>query len=111
MTKGLEVRSRASQERTVLAPEELGLDSRAEFRREAFARLDGIPKGRGRLVIDVSSTKAVDSTGLGVLIMIQRRAAQRRVSVSLRGASEELRFLLVLTKLEGLFEVEPLKKS
>jgi len=111
MTKGLQVRSRASQERIVLAPVELGLDSRAEFRREAFARLDGIPKGGGRLVIDVSTTRSVDSTGLGALIMIQRRAAQRRLSVLLRGASEELRFLLVLTKLDGLFEIEPLRRS
>ncbi len=100
------MKRRASEERILVAPEELGLDSRAEFRREALARLESLPKGAGRLVIDVSSTESVDSTGLGALIMIQRRAAQRRIAVSLRGARPELRFLLDLTKLDDLFELE-----
>jgi anti-anti-sigma regulatory factor len=104
------MRTRPSQERIVLAPEELGLDSRTQFRSDAFARLEGIPKGGGRLVIDVSSTQSVDSTGLGALIMVQRRAAQRRIPVLLRGANKELCFLLSLTKLEGLFELESVEE-
>src|SRR3989449_10885924 len=39
-------------------------------------------------------------------MLIQRRAAERRLTVCLRGANEELRFLLVLTKLDDLFELE-----
>jgi anti-anti-sigma factor len=104
MARGVVARSRVSEERIVLAPQELGLDSRLEFRKEALAQLAGIPRGGGRLVIDVTSTQSVDSTGLGVLIMILRRAEQRRISVALKGVSEELRFLLALTKLENLFE-------
>jgi anti-anti-sigma factor len=68
--------------------------------------LDQLPEGAGRLVIDLSATRAVDSAGLGTLMLIQRRAAERRVAVALRGANEELRFLLVLTKLDDLFELE-----
>jgi ABC-type transporter Mla MlaB component len=48
----------------------------------------------------------VDSAGLGALMLIQRRAAEKRQTVCLRGANEELRFLLVLTKLDDLFELE-----
>lgn len=106
MVGGLEVREMVLEERVVVAPEELGLESRNEFRREAFSRVDHMRRGAGRLVIDLSATRSVDSTGLGALIMVQRRAAQRRVHVTLRGVNEELRFLLVLTKLEDLFEVE-----
>jgi anti-sigma B factor antagonist len=106
MVGGLEVREMVLEERVVVAPEELGLDSRNEFRREAFSRVDHMRRGAGRLVIDLSATRSVDSTGLGALIMVQRRAVQRRVHVTLRGVNEELRFLLVLTKLEDLFEVE-----
>jgi anti-anti-sigma factor len=58
------------------------------------------------LVVDLTATRSVDSSGLGVLIMIQRRAAQRRLRVALRGVNDELRFLLTLTKLEDLFQVE-----
>jgi anti-anti-sigma factor len=68
--------------------------------------LDELPEGSGRLVIDLSATKQVDSAGLGALMMIQRKAAERRQTVCLRGPNEELRFLLVLTKLDDLFELE-----
>jgi anti-anti-sigma regulatory factor len=49
----------------------------------------------------------VDSAGLGVLVLVRERAAERRWTVCLRGASEELRFMLVLTRLENRFEFEP----
>lgn len=93
-------------DRTLTAPEALGLDSRVTFRRSASALLDELPEGSGRLVIDLSATKQVDSAGLGALMMIQRKAAERRQTVCLRGPNEELRFLLVLTKLDDLFELE-----
>ena len=46
------------------------------------------------------------AAGLGALMLIQRRAAERRQVVVLRNASEEIRFLLVLTKLDDLFQLE-----
>ncbi|HUL49572.1 MAG TPA: STAS domain-containing protein [Gemmatimonadales bacterium] len=88
------------------APEELGLESRTAFRRAAGELLDQLPEGAGRLVIDLSATRGVDSAGLGALMLVQRKAAERRLSVCLRGANDELRFLLVLTKLDDLFELE-----
>jgi anti-anti-sigma factor len=65
-----------------------------------------MPEGTGRLVIDLSHTRHIDSAGLGALMLIQRRAAERRQAVVLRNANEEIRFLLVLTKLYDLFHVE-----
>lgn len=94
-------------ERKLAAPETLGLETRAEFRLAAVEVLEGLPEAGGRLVIDLSATRHVDSSGLGVLMLIQRRAAERRQSVALHNASEELRFLLMLTKLDDLFELEP----
>jgi len=93
-------------EKALAAPEELGLESRTTFRRAASELLEQLPEGAGRLVIDLSGTRAVDSAGLGALMLVQRKAAERRVSVCLRGANEELRFLLVLTKLDDLFDLE-----
>ena len=80
-------------EKTIAAPERLDLESRTVFRRAAGEVLD-------------LGTRSVDSAGLGALMLIQRKAAERRQTVCLRGANEELRFLLVLTKLDDLFELE-----
>jgi len=100
------VKSTSSEERVITAPVELDLDSRLYFRGEALRCVAGMRRGAGRLVVDLTATRSVDSSGLGVLIMIQRRAAQRRLRVALRGVNDELRFLLTLTKLEDLFQVE-----
>ena len=93
-------------EKVLAAPELLSLETRTTFRRAAGDLLEQMGEGAGRLVIDLSGTRHVDSAGLGALMLIQRRAAERRLTVCLRGANEELRFLLVLTKLDDLFELE-----
>jgi ABC-type transporter Mla MlaB component len=95
-----------STERVLAAPETLGLETRGSFRQEAVAMLDQLPEGLGRLIVDLDRTNRVDSAGLGALMLVQRRAAERRQIVALRHASDEIRFLLALTKLIDLFEME-----
>jgi anti-anti-sigma factor len=92
--------------RELSAPEELGLESRGQFRDAATSLVHQLPEGQGELVIDLSRTRRVDSAGLGTLMLIQRQAAARRNTVRLRGVSDEVRFLLVLTKLDDLFVLE-----
>ena len=93
-------------ERGLAAPETLGLNTRVEIREAARHLLEELPVGTGRLVIDLSSTRSIDSAGLGALMLIQRMAAERRQTVLLRRPSEEIRFLLVLTKLAELFHFD-----
>ena len=100
------MRSHHDAERAMIAPETLGLDTRVEIRKAAVRLLEEMPEGASRLVIDLARTRHVDSAGLGALMLIQRRAAERRQVVVLRNASEEIRFLLVLTKLDDLFQLE-----
>ncbi len=93
-------------ERGLSAPDTLGLESRVEVRTAATQLLEDMPEGTGRLVIDLGRTRHIDSAGLGALMLIQRTAAERRQAVVLRNPSEEIRFLLVLTKLYDLFQIE-----
>ena len=92
--------------RGLSAPDTLGLETRVQIRKAAFQLLEEMPEGAGQLVIDLGQTRHIDSAGLGALMLIQRRAAERRQSVVLRHPNEEIRFLLVLTKLYDLFQVE-----
>jgi anti-anti-sigma regulatory factor len=93
-------------ERGLSAPDTLGLETRVEVRKAAIQLLEDMPEGGGRLVLDLGRTRHVDSAGLGALMLIQRVAAERRQTVVLRDPSEEIRFLLVLTKLYDLFQIE-----
>ncbi|HET9064850.1 MAG TPA: STAS domain-containing protein [Gemmatimonadales bacterium] len=92
--------------RVLSAPGDLGLATRGAFRDAANELLDELPEGSGELVIDLGPTRTVDSSGLGALIMIQRHATDRRQRIVLRGVGPELEYLLVLTKLDDLFEFE-----
>ena len=97
------------EESLVRAPAQLTAQTRGPFRDEALMAVAGLADGRrgARLVIDLSDTVQIDSAGLGTLVMLQLRVAEHRHSVVLRGASEEVRFLLLMTKLDDRFEIEP----
>src|SRR5207245_8832612 len=89
-------------EKTIAAPERLDLESRTAFRRAAGEVLDLLAEGAGRLVIDLSGTRSVDSDGLGALMLIQRKAAERSQTECMSGAIDELRLLLELHILDAL---------
>ena len=93
-------------ERGLSAPDTLGLESRVEIRKAAIQLLEEHARRHRAAVIDLGRTRHVDSAGLGALMLIQRAAAERRQTVVLRNPNEEIRFLLVLTKLYDLFHVE-----
>lgn len=92
-------------ERSITAPNELGLETRVSFREAAIAELDGLPDG-GTLNVDLARTARVDSAGLSTLMLIQRRAAEHSQRIVLRHTSDEIRYLLALTQLTDLFELE-----
>jgi anti-anti-sigma regulatory factor len=89
----------------VAAPAWLGRETRAQFRRQALESSHALGPGLP-LVIDFAATQHVDSGGLGALVLVQRRAAELRRVVHLRDAPEELRFLLVMTRLDDRFVFE-----
>jgi len=92
--------------RVARAPEVLGLDTRGEFRDSAVELLEQLPEREGVLIIDFAGTRRIDSAGLGALMLVQRKAAERLQRILLRNLRDEFRFLLVVTKLDDLFEIE-----
>ncbi len=94
---------------TVTAPVQLGAQTRGPFREDALRAIEQLGEAEpgGRLVIDLAETQRIDSAGLGTLVMLQLRAAEKRHTVCLKGVSEEMRFLLLMTRLEDRFDIEP----
>jgi ABC-type transporter Mla MlaB component len=90
-------------DRSMVAPSELGLQTRSAFRESAYEELASLTDG-GTLRIDLAATRKVDSAGLSALWLIHRRAAERMQRVVLCNARDEVRYLLALTELDGLFE-------
>ena len=89
----------------LVAPEKLIAATRAEFRANALAHLAALGANATAMVIDFGNTAEIDTSGLGVLVLVQKRAKERGLSTRLRRAPERVRNLLKLTMLDFLFEL------
>ena len=89
----------------LVAPERIIAATRSEFRGVAIEFLESLSPDSQTLVIDMSSTVELDASGLGILVLIQKRAKERGLSTRLRQTPERVRNLLKLTMLDFLFEL------
>ena len=88
------------------APVQLISETRAEFRTVALAyveRLGSTPTSVA--TVDLSQTIEVDASGLGILVLLQKRAKEMGMTLRLAQLPSKVRYLLVLTKLDHLFEI------
>lgn len=98
--------SAVMSDRTLKAPLRLVIDTRSQFRDAAVRRLVELPDDEPRLVIDMAGMREIDTTGLNVLMLIQRRAASLRKRVRLQEADPQIRSILELARLADLFEFD-----
>jgi anti-anti-sigma regulatory factor len=89
----------------LVAPERLIASTRGDFRSAALAHLEQLPAGGTVMVIDMVQTVEIDAAGLGILVLVQKRAKERGRSTILRRTPERVRNLLTLTMLDFLFEL------
>lgn len=89
------------------APARLTADSRFEFRRAVLEMLEqAVKQGLNSVDVDLGGTVEMDASGLGVLVLLQKRARERGVSVRLAHAPRHIHDTLRLTRLDSLFEVQ-----
>ena len=87
------------------APERIISETRAEFRRTALEFIEKVHAEHGAsAAIDLSRTVEVDASGLGILVLVQKRARELGVTLVLSKTPTQVRYLLTLTKLDHLFE-------
>lgn len=89
------------------APNRLVAETRVDFRSAAMEGLErAAMAGESSLKIDMGETADVDASGLGTLVVVQKRARERGLATSLVRTQGGVRSLLAATKLEGLFEFQ-----
>ena len=92
---------------TISAPDRLVSETRLDFRSAALCHLERITqKNATRLLIDLQTTTEIDASGLGVLVLLQKRARERMIATRLLHAPVAVKEMLALTKLEYLFELQ-----
>ena len=90
----------------IVAPRQLITATRGEFRREALELIDRAVLGRtGSVAVDLSFTTEIDASGLGMLILLQKRAREQGLTTRLLNVGSHVLRLLTLTKLDYLFDL------
>ena len=65
-----------------------------------------IEKGHKNITINLGGVDYIDSSGLGTLVVIQKRALQNGGSVVIKGLRSLVKDLFVLTRLDKVFEIQ-----
>ncbi|NJQ06614.1 STAS domain-containing protein [Streptomyces lonarensis] len=89
---------------------ELVVGGRLDVRSAADARSalhDAVDSGHGDLVLDLRELDAWDSTGLGVIMGVHRRAGRCGRRLVLREVPPRMRRLLVATRLHRILTITP----
>lgn len=67
--------------------------------------LEYFAKGHKNFLIDLSQVDYIDSSGLGVLVALQKRALEQQGVLQLHGLSGVVKELFELTRLNKIFEI------
>jgi len=93
-------------QRVFTAPSLLTTDHRLEFRRLALEALEiVVSSGQKAVEINLGAVIEIDASGLGVLILVQKRARERGLRLRLLDVPHAVGPLLDATRLEPLFEI------
>lgn len=87
---------------TVAVEGQLVVGNRADFKQLVF---DQIESGARRILLDFSGTAYIDSSGLGALVSLAKRARDEGGALHITGLNEDLRTLFELTRLDTLFKL------
>jgi anti-sigma B factor antagonist len=82
---------------------EIDMASAPELQRACMAAVDD---GAKKVILDTSGVTFIDSTGLGVIIALQKRLRAEGGEASIRNPSSVLRRLIQVTNLDRVVPVE-----
>lgn len=88
------------------APMQLVSETRAAFRADALAYVERLGAAQAPVAtVNLGETLEVDASGLGILVLLQKRSKELGMPLRLAQVPSKVRYLLVLTKLDHLFEL------
>lgn len=88
-------------------PPHLTTETRVEFRTEALQALDAaFAAGAASVELDLSAVVDIDASGLGVLVLLQKRARERSMRVRLHAVPSAVERLFEETRMGPLFDIE-----
>ncbi|HKS05611.1 MAG TPA: STAS domain-containing protein [Gemmatimonadaceae bacterium] len=89
----------------LVAPSHVTAENRLSFRRQALEYLERASQAKTAFVVDLRATNDIDASGLGILVLLQKRAREYGLVTRLVGPSPAVREALRGARLDYLFEI------
>ena len=83
-------------------PENFSVEAAADFRENIY---ELISEGKINFLLDFSKCSFIDSTGLGVLVSVYKKCAERNGSIKLKAINQQVLKVFKLTRLDNVFEI------
>lgn len=91
----------------LVAPSRLTAEYRVEFRTACLEALEAaVRDGHDVILIDLGAVADIDASGIGILLLLQKRAREQQKRVRLTQVPGVVARLLDETRLEPLFEID-----
>jgi len=87
---------------TISIPKDFTVDEVAVFREEIKKLIE---EGKKDFIFDFSKCNFIDSTGLGELVSIYKKCAEKGGGIKLKSLRPEVEKLFKLTRLDRVFEI------
>ncbi|MEA4901948.1 STAS domain-containing protein [Desulfitobacterium sp.] len=91
------------QEVLVIVEGKIFVEDAAQLREKLLELID---QGHRRFIIDMHKAIYIDSSGLGVLVAIHKRAIENGGGVVIRGLQGVVKDLFLMTRLNKVFEMD-----
>lgn len=90
----------------LVAPFRLTSDHRLDFRRSVLESLEeAVGTGAPCVSVDLARTIEMDASGLGVLVLLQKRAREKGLRTKLLNTPRNVYEMLQMTRLDSLFDL------
>jgi len=87
---------------TITVTGRFDFSSHKDFR-ETYANTDG---ASCNYIVDMSNTEYIDSSALGMLLLLREFASSDKSRITLKGASADVKDILVVSNFDKLFTLE-----
>lgn len=101
----MSVTSRIDREKSIVT---IAIDGRFDFAQHKDFRnaYQNIAPGSMKFIVDLSKASYLDSSALGMLLLLREHVGGERGSVCITGSSEEVRRVLKIANFDKLFQLD-----
>nr|CRH07449.1 putative anti-sigma-factor antagonist [Candidatus Magnetococcus massalia] len=97
--------SRESNQQTISIKGRFNFEMHSQFRTAYQGEVEQCKEGKMKFIIDLSGTEYIDSSALGMLLLLREEAGSNDANIEIVNARPEIRKILETANFQRLFKI------